>query len=419
MIRPIVTSLMVLLALEASALAGSPEVKWEKRGSRWEAEVTHSLQGASFKKLNVSGFTGNVTVTGNTKDAELVIRCVMERGLSREEAEEVLKKILPQVKISSREVEVQSSRRYVWGTPDANLSLNARIPIATDLYLKVSAGDADVSNLKGTINCVLSGGSVDLSNVEGNLSTAVSGGDLTFNDVRGELSAATSGGDIKLEKYSGTADVTTSGGNISIRRVKGTLTATTSGGDIQAIGISGDKVILTSSGGDLDLEDIAVTRHAELETSGGSIGLRNSSGTMRVSSSGGDVDLQKHEGEIEINANSGDVVLKEVRGSVTANVGSGDIQVWLVEGLGSSDRVELWTNDGSLELHIPSTMGAYIEASVEIYSDSDKRDRIESDFPLKYKHAKRGELRASGEINGGGIPILLTVGNGYIRIRSQ
>jgi DUF4097 and DUF4098 domain-containing protein YvlB len=189
------------------------------------------------------------------------------------------------------------------------------------------------------------------------------------------------------------------------------------GGDIHAQQVKGGNIALTSKGGDLIAEDISAEHSAELVTAGGDIDASNTSGPMDFVASGGDIEVRKHQGDVEIRSSSGDVVLRDLLGSVTANVGSGDVEVWLAPGVDSGGRVELSTGTGSLDLHLPARLGAVIEASVGTAGRD--RSRLKSDFPLEYEHTSSGNLRASGTINGGGIPILLTAGSGHIRILSQ
>ena len=414
------TSLVLVISLSGLtvARAGFPDVKWEQKGDSWVAVVTHDLSGRSFKSLSLNKFNGSANVTGVDAGAhQLVIRCVMDRKLSRDEAESYLKKMLPSVKFSDNQVQVITPEHIWWGNREIYFTLNATVPVATDLELGLSGGDARISSLKGAVNCSSSGGDVEISNVEGSLSVATSGGDMIFEEIRGELSAATSGGDIRLENSSGNMEITTSGGDITIRRSDGTLTASTSGGDIVASGVKGDEVLLTSSGGNLDISDLSVTRRAELQSVGGDVELQHTSGSIDASTSSGDVKFSDHQGAAEIATNSGDVDLRDIQGGIIASASSGNISVRLTNGMTKSDRVELTTNSGRIELFIPSKIGAYLEASTT--SGSQDEDWIDADFPLTFNRSRRSGMSATAEINGGGFPIQMSVGSGEINVRSK
>lgn len=215
----------------------------------------------------------------------------------------------------------------------------------------------------------------------------------------------TSGGSIHLTALTGNQRFRTSGGSLNVDDVQGSLSGQTSGGSIHM-----DRCQQTERDGGLDLQ-----------TSGGSIDARASSGKMRLHTSGGsinlddlkgDIDAQTSGGSVRGNHLDGDIVastsggsvrLSDIAGSIDANTSAGSIDVSLTE-LGK--YVKLSTSVGSVNVKMPLNKGLTLNLSgnrVNLPSLRGFDGDIQKD-------------RVRGKLNGGGIPVDISASVGSVSI---
>ncbi|GMU96352.1 DUF4097 family beta strand repeat-containing protein [Ignavibacterium album] len=150
------------------------------------------------------------------------------------------------------------------------------------------------------------------SNFNLNISTA--GGDIKAGGVDGEILLNTSGGDIWADRVTGSLKLSTSGGDIKIFSNDASIDAKTSGGDITLEYNGQNKGIeLITSGGDIEIilpSDF--TAKADLSTSGGDVScnfklnnvkkmsrtkiigeINNGGNKLIASTSGGDIEVRR------------------------------------------------------------------------------------------------------------------------------
>lgn len=282
-----------------------------------------------------------------------------------------------------------------------NVRFNISLPDHFDVDLKTAGGDIVVNgSLTGKISGKTAGGDVKVGDVDGlaNLSTA--GGDIVAGKVGGDVVLKTAGGDIRLDSAEGKVEVGTSGGDIIVGDVGKSLNASTSGGDIRINNINGDAIVSTS-GGDVHVGKVA--------------------GTAKMSTAGGDIQCMGATGEVKASTAGGDIQLAAISGSIDASTAGGDIRADLnPEGKGNSS---LTTAGGELEISLPASARARIEAVIEIqgrWSTNREEYQIVSDFKgdqMMDEQAK--EIRAVYDINGGGPVIRMKTTNGNILIHKK
>jgi len=194
-----------------------------------------------------------------------------------------------------------------------------------------------------------------------------SGGSIKISDLNGDQNLHTSGGSIHIDDIDGDVEAKTSGGSINIEDVDGELQAHTSGGSINIEGAVGN-VEGRTSGGRIKLENVEGKR-IDVRTSGGSIHIDGSAKFLKASTSGG---------------------------SIEANVN------------GLSEELHLSTSGGSIRAKVPSDMGMDLDL---------KANRVNADLKNFSGTAKKDFVQ--GEMNGGGMPVVMRTSGGSINIDFQ
>lgn len=180
-----------------------------------------------------------------------------------------------------------------------------------------------------------------------NVELATSGGHIELKNLIGNASGGTSGGRLTIDSVQGDVKMRTSGGRISVRTIQGAVDVHTSGGAIEAVDIKGG---------------------LRAHTSGGSIRVQDVSGAVDVNTSGGSIDVDLH---------------------------------------GDNQGVVARTSGGSINLAVPSTIRASINAS-------SSGGRVSSDLELAAAQSTKNTLR--GTINGGGPEITARTSGGSVRL---
>lgn len=131
---------------------------------------------------------------------------------------------------------------------------------------------------------------------------------------------------------------------------------------------------------------------------GTDLDLATSNGAMRVTGV---------QGGIQARSSNGALTLEDVRGSVRAETSNGAVTVIMASGPGAGDAVSLRTSNGAINLYLPESASARLEARTS-------NGRITSEFPLEVQGRRQNE--ASGVLGQGEGRVELRTSNGAIRI---
>ena len=202
-------------------------------------------------------------------------------------------------------------------------------------------------------------------------------------------------------------DVNTSGGSISMRNLTGTQNFATSGGSLTIDRLSG-RIKGRTSGGSIDVSN--TKDYVDLGTSGGSIDAENCSGTLTFATSGGAIKLYNLDGDIKANTSGGPIRGKNVRGELNAHTSGGGVDLEDLEG-----SVDASTSGGSMEIEM-NKVGEFVSVhnsggNVRITLPSNKgldlklrAERIHLENMQNFNGDKE-EHKVDGKINGGGVPV--------------
>ncbi|WP_157452494.1 DUF4097 family beta strand repeat-containing protein [Chloroherpeton thalassium] len=165
-------------------------------------------------------------------------------------------------------------------------------------------------------------------------------------------------------------------------------------GKVTVNGLKGSVHVHSSNG---DIELINFEGIGKLETEKGTVLGQNVKGTLSASSIDGEIEFEVFQGSLTAKTDAGKLTLMSVDGNIHATTREGNIQAELE---GENTGAYFFSEEGVVELQLPSDIKANIEASSE--------HGTASFLPAgKLKAKKQNSFRKlSGAVNGGGKTII-------------
>ena len=191
----------------------------------------------------------------------------------------------------------------------------------------------------------------------------------------------TSGGSIRLKSLTGNQDFKTSGGSLSMDGLKGNLTGKTSGGSIHMNDLQGQ---------------------IDMMTSGGSIHGKNLTGNLVAKSSGGSISLDSMRGFADVATSGGRINLTNMSGGVSAGTSGGSIHADILK---LTDRLRLTTSGGNIDCTMSGNSGMNLDLS---------GNRVNINLVNFTGKSKKDFV--SGQMNGGGIPVVMSTSGGLVSV---
>ena len=210
-------------------------------------------------------------------------------------------------------------------------------------------------------------------------------------------------------------ELETSGGSISLKNLSGNQDFHTSGGSLSVDNMSG-KVNGRTSGGSIHVSNSK--DEIDLETSGGSINAESSTGNLNLSTSGGSLNLNGLKGKIKANTSGGGIRGSNIEGELSTNTSGGSIKLSDL-----SCSLETSTSGGHIDVSIKK-LGEYVRINnsggdIDLQIPSNKgvdlklRGRIKT-TNLNNFSGDKDDDELTGKLNGGGVPVTVRAGSGRI-----
>jgi hypothetical protein len=211
-------------------------------------------------------------------------------------------------------------------------------------------------------------------------------------------------------------DLNTSGGSIALKNITGSQDFATSGGSLKIENVGGE-IIGRTSGGSIDVEN--AKDKIDLSTSGGSIHASNCNGNLKLSTSGGSLKLSDLTGQIKASTSGGSVTGNMIRGELSAHTSGGSIRL---EDLSCS--LETSTSGGHIDVSL-NELGKYVTitnsgGNINLRIPNNKGvdlklrgDKIKTTTLTNFSGTVEDD-EIDGKLNGGGIPITVRAGSGRI-----
>lgn len=199
--------------------------------------------------------------------------------------------------------------------------------------------------------------------------------------------------------------LTTSGGSIDLANIGGTVEARTSGGSIKT-GTLGGASTLKTSGGSISVAGSASTLNAR--TSGGSIRVGDTSGAVEVKTSGGSITLGSIAGSVLARTSGGGIRIEDALGSVDASTSGGSIQARISKQPTGDSRLS--TSGGGVTVTLAGSIGVELDARAS-------GGGVRSDVPVTIQ-GRQDDNSLRGRVNAGGPKLVLRTSGGSIRVKS-
>jgi hypothetical protein len=214
-------------------------------------------------------------------------------------------------------------------------------------------------------------------------------------------------------------DLNTSGGSINVKNITGNAIGRTSGGSI-GVEKCKNKIQLSTSGGSISA--IECSGDIDLKTSGGSISAMDLDGTIDLRTSGGSISLDALKGTIKAITSGGSIKATELRGESVVKTSGGSIVLREIYG-----TLDAATSAGSLDAEILE-LGKSLNLSVSAGSMSVKMPMDKGiTLDCSAQRINAGTLNnfsgsfektyIKGKLNGGGIPVNLRVSTGTLTMK--
>lgn len=176
----------------------------------------------------------------------------------------------------------------------------------------------------------------------------------------------------------------------------------TSGGSIRLAGVTGGQDLKTS-GGSISMNSI--TGSVEAKTSGGSINVERYNGTLNAGTSGGSINLSDARGTMDVHTSGGSIKLNNIGGSIEASTSGGGIHANVND---LTKYLRLKTSGGSITAVVPSGLGLDLDL---------KGNRVNTKLVNFNGEAEKDRIR--GQMNGGGIQVVMSTSGGSVNLEYQ
>ena len=414
MLNLIMSTVLILLFIPS---VSGQEIK--KENGYWISEATQIYKTQSKGTMKIVDVEGDVQVNVSKKqEVKITFRCKMDI-FSENEAKAAAEQLKNCVEQTGNHILIDGTRcQRSW----MNLDYYITLPEAFALNIELDAGDVEVEGLQGDLHCQSGAGDIDCKKIGGKADIITGGGDVDLLEMSQDVEVKTGGGDVDGSRLNGVVHVKTGGGEVALKEVEQAISIMTGGGEVSVAGCK-DKVDIQTGGGEVAIE--SCSGHVNVQTGGGEVEANDLDGDLSVQTGGGDVVANRIIGSVRAQTGGGDIELTDVHAGVSAISGGGEICVkFAFADINPDHSVELKNGGGDIELQIPENFKATVNATIETNSRYWSDDfEINTDFPLSVKSAtnERGKkiMQATGDINGGGSPVMLKTSQGDIVIHKR
>ena len=331
LLRPL--SMLLALAVSASAFAATHERKETVRGAKARSLSVENLAGAvKLEPASGNELTVAFTVVGGGDDAAeakaLADRIRFETRMDGD-------RMTIQVRYPTdefRSYRYDDGRGGTSNTQSTYMGERVRVSsrsggadLHVDAVVQVPKGaSARYSNLVGDIKA---------DKVVGNLDLDTGSGAVTVSNGQGRVDADTGSGEVMVSDHAGDVDADTGSGDVELQRVKGDVSADTGSGEVTLRKVTAARIEIDTGSGGIEIEDSSGS--LEADTGSGGVRTRNFTAGERIEidTGSGGARIQGDLGavrDLSIDTGSGGVTLDSTTPfdlRLHVSVGSGNVDV--------------------------------------------------------------------------------------------
>ena len=354
-----------------------------REGGYWVEATSGSVPAPPSGHMRIVT-TGSVAVKGVPQDK--VQYTVRKRVRARTEAE--ARRLLSGVRV------VSAGALKVNQAPDhpASVDLEVQLPRPvkqTSVFTR--GGNVTITDLDGSVEVESVGGNLEVDRVGGAAILKTGGGEIRIGQISGPLRCISGGGSIRVQRTGGEAWLQTAGGEIHVAESGGSVHASTAGGNI-LVERAGSFVTASTAGGRIQVHEAR-----------GAVSAENSGGSIEVGSAR----------NVRLESTGGAIRLKGSSGAIQAATDVGNIMAEFVAGVPIRDSL-LSTGAGDVTVFIPSNLALTVKAQ----NRTGRAARVVSEFPEIFP-ARTVAAVSEGSLNGGGPVLTISATRGTIYLRRQ
>ncbi len=213
-------------------------------------------------------------------------------------------------------------------------------------------------------------------------------GDVKVSNMQANLKIDHRDGDVHVQNISGQTEIESHGRNVIVKNID-------------------KRVNLKTVNANLSVD--TVNDNVTVDHSKGDAGIKNIAGIIIFYGNESQIEIQEVQGRIQVENSGGDVECDTFHSGVQVNVKDGTLHLHPKAGV--SQGYTCTVENGDLILRAPA--GASMLAELKTEDGS-----IQSDFNLPVS-ANKGVSTAKGAVNGGQVPVTLTVTNGTLSLLKE
>ena len=235
------------LKFAAVALGVAPILAGCSMGPAATGSFDRNLDVTNPIRLDVSGTSGDVTVTGGSEGKVHIHANVRANGWFFKDAKDSLNEVLSNPPIEQHADSIRVGKGLS-GFRDVSIDYTIQVPNSTEVNVSVASGGVNISNLHGPVKVDSASGSIRVTNVDGSVrinsasgSTTASnlGDDLHVSSASGSVSANSVKGELDVHALSGSIDVAKPGSRVQAQTASGTINVSGAANDVKAASASG------------------------------------------------------------------------------------------------------------------------------------------------------------------------------------
>jgi DUF4097 and DUF4098 domain-containing protein YvlB len=359
-----------------------------------EAEQTFTTAGPAT--LNLTGFAGNVTVTGGSGDAITVKMTKTAWGATQTEAEEELASL--QVDVTQTgdtlTVHVQEPNEEFFVRRPNTIDFTIIVPTETAVEVALDLGDVTLTKTQGDVEVQVNLGEIDITQVEGAIMARSDFGSVTLTAIQAET--------VEARSSSGTITLT------DVQAEAGVIVDNDFGG-VTVEDSSAQSLIVDSNSGEIRLTNLTLTEEVNVKNDFGSVSLDDvDAAAYTVDANSGSIQVDGARGAVTIHNDFGEIVVKNAT-EATLDLKTNSGGVTFSGSLGAGPHT-VASDFGGIELTLPADSALNVDLKTDF-------GNIRSAFAITARGTADNHWQ--GAINGGGASLTVKTNSGGISLQQS
>jgi len=229
-----------------------------------QSRETLSLDASGCKSMHIDCGAGYLKVKGEDNLEQIEVKAILHvKGIAESDLPSFKKEYvtLKLDKVGSKavltaEIESGFSLATLFGSHDARIDLEIRLPRRLALDVEDGSGDMDIRSIGGDLQLDDGSGDIRLEGVDGTVEIDDGSGDMFLSGLKGKVRIDDGSGGIELKNVGGDVSVEDGSGEIEIYDVKGSVEIDDGSGDIIIDGVENDVTIEEDGSGDVRIRNV-------------------------------------------------------------------------------------------------------------------------------------------------------------------